>query len=305
MSAKVVEFHGVSRRYGNLQALDGVSFELVPGYVYGLVGSNGAGKTTLIKHILGLLKPQQGTVRVFGQDPVRNPVEVLRKIGYLSEHRDLPDWMRVRDFMWYSQAFYPGWDWNYCNELLHAFGLDTSKKIKNLSQGMRAQVALIAAVAHHPLFLLLDEPSTGLDAVVRQDILNATIRAVADNGRAALFSSHLLDEVERMSDYVLMIDRGKLILSGTVDAIRQQHPVFHIRLDWEDHPGSWNGVLAAHGQGRQWQLICHGQQNQLQQSLQAQGVQVLQASTASLEQIFVARAGRNSHSIQRELICSL
>jgi ABC-2 type transport system ATP-binding protein len=209
MSENVVELDGVSRRFGKTVALDGLSLRVPRGCVYGLVGVNGAGKTTLIKHILGLLKVRSGSVRVFGLDPVRNPVAVLRRIGYLSEERDLPEWMRIDELMRYTAAYHPNWDQAHAEELLRTFGLDASKKVKNLSKGMRAQAGLVAAVAHRPDLLVLDEPSTGLDAVIRRDILKAIIRTVADDGRTAIFSSHLLDEVEQMSDFISMVHEGR------------------------------------------------------------------------------------------------
>jgi ABC-2 type transport system ATP-binding protein len=209
MSENVVELDGVSRRFGKTVALDGLSLRVPRGCVYGLVGVNGAGKTTLIKHILGLLKVRSGSVRVFGLDPVRNPVAVLRRIGYLSEERDLPEWMRIDELMRYTAAYHPNWDQAHAEELLRTFGLDASKKVKNLSKGMRAQAGLVAAVAHRPDLLVLDELSTGLDAVIRRDILKAIIRTVADDGRNAIFSSHLLDEVEQMSDFISMVHEGR------------------------------------------------------------------------------------------------
>ena len=209
MSENVVELDGMSRRFGKTVALDGLSLRVPRGCVYGLVGVNGAGKTTLIKHILGLLKARSGSVRVFGLDPVRNPVAVLRRIGYLSEERDLPEWMRIDELMRYTAAYHPNWDQAHAEELLRTFGLDASKKVKNLSKGMRAQAGLVAAVAHRPDLLVLDEPSTGLDAVIRRDILKAIIRTVADDGRTAIFSSHLLDEVEQMSDFISMVHEGR------------------------------------------------------------------------------------------------
>ena len=205
---QIVDVNDLSRSFGSKSALDGVSFRATAGQVYGLVGANGAGKTTLLKHLLGLLRATTGSVRVFGLDPVRDPVGVLSRIGYLSEERELPEWMRVDELMDYTHAFHPTWDASYARELLESFALDPSKKVKELSKGMRAQAGLIAAVAHRPELLILDEPSSGLDAVVRRDILDAIVRTVADDGRTVIFSSHLLDEVERMSDHVTLMHHG-------------------------------------------------------------------------------------------------
>lgn len=195
------------------------------GAVYGLVGANGAGKTTLIKHILGLLRAQSGSVRVFGLDPVTEPVAVLSRIGYLSEENDIPEWMRIDELIRYSRAFYPAWDDVYAAELGQAFALDPAAIIRNLSKGQKARVGLLIALAHRPELLVLDEPSSGLDPIVRRDILGAVIRTIADEGRTVLFSSHLLGEVEQVADHVTMINRGQIVLSASLDSIRESHRV--------------------------------------------------------------------------------
>ena len=225
MSDPVIEVSGLTRRFGAKTALDSVTLSMPRGAVFGLVGANGAGKTTLIKHILGLLRAQSGSVRVFGLDPVADPVGVLSRIGYLSEENDLPPWMRVDELIRYTRAFYPAWDDPYAEELRQAFALDSDAKIRNLSKGQKARAGLLTALAHRPELLVLDEPSSGLDPIVRRDILGAVIRTIADEGRTVLFSSHLLEEVEQVADHVTMINRGKIVLSGTLDAIRDAHRV--------------------------------------------------------------------------------
>jgi ABC-2 type transport system ATP-binding protein len=225
VSESVITVSELTRRFGAKTALASVSFSISRGAVYGLVGENGAGKTTLIKHIIGLLRAQSGSVRVFGLDPVADPVGVLSRIGYLSEERDLPGWMRVDELMRYSRAFHPGWDDAYAEELLNAFALDASATIGTLSKGEKARVGLLIALAYRPELLVLDEPSTGLDPVVRRDILDAIVRTIADEGRTVLFSSHLLDEVERVADHVTMISHGKIVLSAPLAAIRESHRV--------------------------------------------------------------------------------
>jgi len=219
----VVEVSELTRRFGATTALDAVSVSLPRGAVYGLVGANGAGKTTLIKHLLGLLRAQSGSVRVFGLDPVADPVGVLSRIGYLSEENDLPDWMRVDELVRYSRAFYPTWDDAYAAELRQAFALDPTAQIKNLSKGQKARAGLLIALAHRPELLVLDEPSSGLDPIVRRDILGAVIRTIAHEGRTVLFSSHLLGEVEQVADHVTMISHGRIVLSGPLDEIKESH----------------------------------------------------------------------------------
>jgi ABC-2 type transport system ATP-binding protein len=223
LSEPVISVSELSRRFGAKTALDAVSLSIPRGAVYGLVGANGAGKTTLIKHVLGLLRAERGTVRVFGLDPVAEPVGVLSRIGYLSEDHDLPGWMRVDELLRYSRAFYPAWDDGYAEELRRTFGLDPAARIKSLSRGQKARAGLLVALAYRPELLVLDEPSSGLDPVVRRDILEAILRTIAEEGRTVLFSSHLLDEVERAADHVTMIDEGRIVLSGPLAAIREAH----------------------------------------------------------------------------------
>jgi ABC-2 type transport system ATP-binding protein len=221
----VVSVTDLTRRFGAKAALSSVSLSMPRGAVYGLVGLNGAGKTTLIRHVLGLLRAESGSVRVFGKDPVADPVAVLSRIGYLSEENDLPGWMRVGELMRYSRAFYPAWDDAYAEELRQTFALDPTARIKNLSKGQKARAGLLIALAYRPELLVLDEPSSGLDPIVRKDILGAVIRTIADEGRTVLFSSHLLEEVEQVADHVTMISHGKVVLSAPLDAIRESHRV--------------------------------------------------------------------------------
>jgi ABC-2 type transport system ATP-binding protein len=223
VSDSVIDVSELTRRFGATTALSSVTLSLPRGAVYGLVGANGAGKTTLIKHILGLLKAESGSVRVFGRDPVADPVGVLSRIGYLSEENDLPGWMRVDELIRYSRAFYPAWDDAYAEELRKTFALDPGAKIKTLSKGQKARAGLLVALAYRPELLLLDEPSSGLDPIVRRDILGAVIRTIAHEGRTVLFSSHLLDEVEEVADHVTMINKGRIVLSATLEEIKASH----------------------------------------------------------------------------------
>jgi ABC-2 type transport system ATP-binding protein len=225
LTEPVIDISGLTRRFGDKTALDSVSLSLPRGAVYGLVGANGAGKTTLIRHIMGLLRAESGAVRVFGLDPVADPVAVLSRIGYLSEENDIPGWMRVDELIRYSRAFYPAWDDPYAEELREAFALDPAAKIRTLSKGQKARMGLLIALAHQPDLLVLDEPSSGLDPIVRRDILGAVIRTIADEGRTVLFSSHLLEEVEQVADHVTMISDGRIVLSGPLETIKESHRV--------------------------------------------------------------------------------
>jgi ABC-2 type transport system ATP-binding protein len=288
----VVEIEGLTRRFGSKLALDDVSLAVPRGIVFGLVGANGAGKTTLIKHVLGLFKAQAGKVKVCGRDPVADPAGVLGRIGYVSEEHDLPGWMRIWELLRYSQAFYPGWDPAYAEELREHFELDPSAKVKHLSKGQRARAGLLVALAHRPELLVLDEPSSGLDPIVRRDILEAIIRAIADEGRTVLFSSHLLNEVERVSDHVTMINKGRIVFSAPLEDIKETHRCLTLRFaEARTRPPQLAGALTWEGTGHEWTAVYHGRPAELQAAAANCGAQVLEKRVPSLDEIFVARVG--------------
>ena len=288
----IVEIRKVTRMFGKALALDDVSLTVPRGGVFGLIGGNGAGKTTLIKHLLGLLRPQSGSIRVLGLDPIANPVETLGRIGYLSEDRDLPNWMAVGELMRYTQAFFPTWDETYAEELREAFDLDPTARIKNLSRGQRARAGLLVALAHRPELLVLDEPSSGLDPVVRRDILGAIIRTIADEGRTVLFSSHLLDEVERVADSVAIIHKGRIVLTAAMDEIRDTHRRVTLRFGqtYERAP-SLVGALSSAGEGLEWTYVCSGESDQLRRAAEAIGGIVVGDSALTLDEVFLSRVG--------------
>ena len=290
MTENVVEVQDLTRRFGAKTALDNVSLSVRRGIVFGLVGENGAGKTTFIKHLLGLFRAKSGSVRVFGLDPVREPVSTLGRIGYLSEDRDLPDWMRVHELLNYTQAFFPKWDETYARELVETFALDPRQKIKTLSRGQRAQTGLLVALAHRPDLLLLDEPSSGLDPVVRRDILGAIIRTVADEGRTVFFSSHLLEEVERVADDVGMIHAGRLVLNAPLDQIKASHHRLTLRFQTSQAaPPRLPGILFREGAGLEWTVLCDGSLDALRVVAEKLGARIVEEGTPTLEEIFVAR----------------
>jgi ABC-2 type transport system ATP-binding protein len=290
----VIEISDLTRRFGAKTALAAVNLSLPRGAVYGLVGANGAGKTTLIKHILGLLRAESGTVRIFGLDPVAAPVGVLSRLGYLSEDHDLPAWMTINELMRYTRAFYPAWDDAYAETLRGAFSLDGNAKIKSLSRGQRARTGLITALAHRPELLVLDEPSSGLDPIVRRDILGAVIRTVAEEGRTVLFSSHLLEEVEQVADHVTMIHRGTIVLSAPLEEIRTSHHAVTLHFPAaRTKPPDVAGVLHWEGRAHDWTAVSDRHPEHWRQAATAAGSTVVAERAASLDEIFVAHVGNS------------
>jgi ABC-2 type transport system ATP-binding protein len=288
----VVRVESLTRRFGAKVALDNVSLTVPRGAVFGLVGANGAGKTTLIKHVLGLLRAATGSVRVFDRDPVADPVGVLGRIGYLSEDPDLPGWMRVGELMRYTRAFYPCWDDAYAERLRRDFGLDPAARVKHLSKGQKARAGLLVALAYRPELLVLDEPSSGLDPIVRRDIMEAIIRAIAEEGRTVLFSSHLLHEVERVADRVAMIHQGRLVFDSALDDVKETHRCLTLRFaEARRRPPALAGVLAWDGDGCEWTALCSGRPGELRDAAAAAGARVVEERVPSLDEIFVAQVG--------------
>jgi ABC-2 type transport system ATP-binding protein len=288
----VIDVQHLRRAYKGRVALDDVSMSVPGGCVFGLLGESGAGKTTLIRHLMGLLRPQQGRVRVLGRDPIADPEGTLGHIGYLSEDRDLPGWMRVEDLMRYTRGLYPKWDAGFADELRQRFDLNPAQKVGTLSKGQKAKAGLLCALAHRPELLILDEPSSGLDPVVRRHILSAVMRSVAAEGRTILFSSHLLDEVERVADYVAILHRGKLLMCDALATILNAHRHLHLEYSKpQAQAPKFEGALHCDGSGTAWRVLCDGGAERVRAQAAGAGAKVVGESRATLEDIFVARVG--------------
>ena len=286
-SSPVVDIQRLSRSFGEKRALLDVSLKIPRGSVCGLIGSNGSGKTTLIKHILGSHFAQSGRVRVFGVDPTTHPAEVLGRIGYMSEDRELPLWMRVQEIMNYTQAFFPAWDPAYAEELRRMFDLDPMARISNLSRAQTARPCLLLALAHRPDFLVLDEPSSGLDPIVRRDILAAIVRTITDEGRTVLFSSHLLDEVERLADRIAIVHQGRILLDDELDTIRDSFHRLTLRFKQpQAEAPKLTGTISHKGRGDEWTYHCRGERDHLIEAAKAIQAEIVEETSLSLDDIY-------------------
>lgn len=285
----LISVSGLSRRFGAETVLDQIDLEIPTGRVFGLVGENGAGKTTLIKHCLGLYRAQSGSVRVFGQDPVAEPTSVLSRIGFLSEDRDLPEWMTVGELMRFQAPFYSGWDQNLVEELRVKFGLPEKRPVSQLSRGQKAKLGLLVALGHRPELLLLDEPSSGLDPLARRDILEALIRTVISEGRTVFFSSHLLDEIERVCDWIGFLVRGRIVLQGSVAEINERHRRLIARFDCAQKTlPDIAGSTTVAGRGTEWTLVSQSSVGEIARILKKAGARIVDEQVASLEEVFLA-----------------
>lgn len=216
--ALVVE--GLTRRYGSAVAVDNLHLTVRRGKVLGLLGPNGAGKSTTLRMIMGLLRPTTGTVRVLGLDPFKTPSQVRQQIGYVPETPQIYRWMTVREVLRFCRALYAGWKDQQAELLLDTFQLPASRRVRQLSKGMLAKLSLIIALAHEPQLLILDEPLSGLDPLARDEFLDGVLQGLCGGVRTVVFSSHHLDEVNRLSDSVAVLHAGRLLTHCPLDELR-------------------------------------------------------------------------------------
>ena len=207
-------------RYGRTEAVRGLTLTVEPGTIFALLGPNGAGKTSTVRMLMNILRPSGGRATVLGVDSRRLGVGELATIGYVSENQKLPTWMTVDELLAFCRPLYPTWDESLCRKLLSDFDLQGSAKIRSLSRGMRVKAALVSSLAYRPRLLVLDEPFTGLDPVVRDDLVHGVLELAGQEQWTVFVSSHDLDEVERLVDTVAFIDAGRLVLSESFVALQ-------------------------------------------------------------------------------------
>ncbi len=209
MSEIVVKTKGLTKYYDKKLAVDHMDLQIPRGSICGFVGRNGAGKTTAIKLMLGLLRPTTGSSELLGCDSETLTPAIRQRIGYVTEGHQLFKWMSIRELEKFQRAFFPKqWDDKLFAEMIEYFGLSKKQKIKYLSKGQRAQVSLALALAPNPELLIMDDPTLGLDAAIRRQFLEGMIELIMREGRTIFFSSHILGDVERVADRIIVIDEG-------------------------------------------------------------------------------------------------
>lgn len=286
----LISVEGLSKRYGRQVALDAVSFEVEPGTVFALLGENGAGKTTAIRLLLGIAEPSAGSASVFGLNCGRNSLEIRRRVGYVAEKPTLYDWMKVDEIGWFTAGFYAGGFLQRYRQLVDQFQVPRQQKLKTLSKGMLAKVALALAMGHDPELLILDEPTSGLDALVRREFLESMVDRAAE-GKTVFLSSHQIHEVERVADVVAVLRQGKLIVVDRLEKLKAE--TVEVTLTMNDPggvpPEVAGELLRTQRRSRQWQLLIrHAPVEALNALADDAAVASLDTRTPSLEEIFVA-----------------
>lgn len=216
----IIETHHLTHRYWRTEAVHDLTLAVPEGSVFALLGPNGAGKTTTIKLLMNLLRPTAGSAQVLGVDSRRLGERELAQIGYVSENQKLPDWMTVRQLLDYCRPFYPTWDPALEKNLLGQFDLPTDRKLKQLSRGMLMKAALLSSLAYRPKLLVLDEPFSGLDPLVRHEFVRGVLEVSALGDWTVFVSSHDVEDVERLADHIGMIEHGRLSLSEPAETLQ-------------------------------------------------------------------------------------
>ncbi len=210
----------VFKRFGRVSVLNDLQLEVPEGSIYALIGENGAGKTTLIKMLVNILRPSAGVCRVLDADTRKLSPSLYEQIGYVSENQDLPEWMTVGYFLKYLKPFYPNWDDSLAAELVREFQLPSNRRLGQLSRGMKMKAALASSLAYHPRLILLDEPFSGLDALVRDELIEGLLERAADT--TILVSSHDLGEIESFASHIGFLERGRMQYSESSASLAER-----------------------------------------------------------------------------------
>jgi ABC-2 type transport system ATP-binding protein len=292
-----ISARGLVKRYGKVTALDGVDLQVPDGAVYVLAGANGAGKTTLMETLLDLVPLDAGMAEVFGLDSRHYGPEVRAQIGYVSAR---PDWgytsMPVGRLMKHHAAFYPTWDDRYAARLLDVFALPLDRQLGTLSRGFARRVQLVQALAHRPPLLLLDEPTDGLDRVVRDELMGILAEHIAETPTTILVSTHLIYEVDPLADHLGVLREGRLVAQHPRELLHRLLRRYRAEVPggWTDPPGLEGAIVRRAGSGREIQWIVWGDEADVVAQLSQEGATVREAGPLTLDDAVLALLGSSS-----------
>lgn len=285
----VVETTGLTKEFDGKIAVDHVNLQVPAGSIYGVVGANGAGKSTLLRLLLGVLWPTAGEVRLFGEVLPREAAPVRQRVHYVGADAEPFRSFRVHELIRYASMLYEKWDSARCTRLIEALELPTGRTIRNLSTGMKMQLRLAIALSAHPDLLILDEPTNGLDPVVKRQFLQLLVQEAAGEGTTVVLATHLLDDVERMADGVAVMYKGRVVASGVIDDLKGHVRRFQAALPGglppaiEDHPA----VARVERQGQVFTVTVEGDgAAEIQERLWAAGATFVEPVDLELTDLF-------------------
>jgi ABC-2 type transport system ATP-binding protein len=290
MSDFIVETSQLSKTFKDRPALRGLDLAVPRGSIFGFLGRNGAGKTTTIKTLLGLLRADSGTAHVFGV-PVGDAdraIEIRRRIGFVTEDKELYPYMTVEQLIRFTRPFFPKWRDDLERRYLEMFELPAKRKIPDLSKGMRSKLMLLLAISRGAELLVLDEPTDGLDPAATEDVLRELVAIAAAEGTTMFFSSHQLGEVELIADHIGIIDRGKMVVSGSLDDMKARYQRIRVVLpDGVGAPAWVDGVESEQREGRVVSLLVSHNADGVAEQARAIAGAVVECFPATLKEIFL------------------
>ena len=291
----VFETNGLTKQFGSLTALDRIDLSVRRASIVGLLGKNGSGKTTLIRHVMGLHLPSEGSVTTLGRPSDKLGHDELVQIGYVPQEIRLLDWMTVEQHLHYVSCFYPKWDREREHRLLDELELETDRAVGALSTGNLQKLAIMLAVCHHPRLLVLDEPVSDLDPIVRGKLLGFLLELLREDEATILVSSHVLRDVEKIVDRVICLDRGQVVTDAALDELKELYSEWLVVSNGGDLPERFSEpfVLAQEVSGREARLLVKQGGSELEAFRSAHGVEVT-GRPLNLEEMFPVLVGQRS-----------
>jgi ABC-2 type transport system ATP-binding protein len=289
-----IEARQLTRVFGSMRAVDSADLDVAQGTVFGLLGPNGAGKSTLLKLLVGHLRPTSGTAAVLGQALAKRDAALWLRMGYVSQARYLPAWMTAAECLRFARAFHPKWDDARTARLTSRLEVPPNAKVGDLSRGHHVRLQVVLAMAYSPDLVLLDEPTSGLDPLGRHELLEILIEEIGQRACTVVFSSHLVEDIERMADTMAIMDAGKILASGPVDAIkcsRRRVEFSHEIADAE--LSAVPGLIAVKKEPRATIAVTTEPENAIR-FLQSRGAADATIVSSSLEQTFFDYVNRRS-----------
>jgi ABC-2 type transport system ATP-binding protein len=287
----VIETVDLRKHYEGVEALRGLRLEVPRGSIFGSLGRNGAGKTTTIKVLLGLARATSGDARVFGlpAGAEQPSVEIRRRTGFVSDDKELYNYFTVEEMVRFTASFFPRWRKELADRYLRAFELPADRKVKALSRGMRTKLALLLALSRGAELLILDEPTSGLDPAMTEEVLQAIVGHVAREEMTVFFSSHQITEVDQIADRVAIVDRGRTVVAGALDDLRERYRRIQLVFEAEapDHAFRAPGVERVQRTGRVLTVLSSAGEDQVAAEGRALGARSVDVAPVTLKEIFL------------------
>jgi ABC-2 type transport system ATP-binding protein len=290
VSDNALEIRGLRRTFKSFQ-LGPMDLTVPLGSIYGFVGPNGSGKTTTLDLVFGLGMKDAGSISLLGLDHQKDERAMKQRAAYVSPDLNYSPWSRVSKIISFVKGFYPSWDDGYCAELLETLQVRPDERIQTLSFGSRIKLSLVLALSWRPTVLLLDEPTTGLDAISKKQLFGELMAAVRDETRAVVISSHAITDLERIADHVGLIRQGRMVVEGATDDVIDRYRLVDIASDQAARVEHEPGVIVQQRDRDRWRILLDQRQVPVER-LRAGGLSLLAESTLSLEELVVA-LGRN------------